>query len=260
MTITSEITQSQTNLANSYTACQNKGATMPASQNFNNLATCITSISSGGDAVWGSITGTLSNQTDLQTALNAKQDTLTAGSNITITNNVISATGGGGTVDQTYNASSTNAQSGVAIAGAGFLQNQATGSAALAIGENTANNISGTVAIGNNATVSDLSAIAIGTSTSSSGGIAIGNETHAGTDDIIIGNNVLSSQIPDRVGANPVFAVVDLYNSSDHAGFALVDLMTGKIPNARINGVSGSFTTNDGKTITVTNGVITNIS
>ena len=27
---------------------------------------------SGGDAIWGSITGTLSNQTDLQTALNAK--------------------------------------------------------------------------------------------------------------------------------------------------------------------------------------------
>lgn len=31
----------------------------------------------GGDAVWGSITGTLSNQTDLQSALNAKQNTLT---------------------------------------------------------------------------------------------------------------------------------------------------------------------------------------
>ena len=31
----------------------------------------------GGDAVWGGITGTLSNQTDLQSALNAKQNTLT---------------------------------------------------------------------------------------------------------------------------------------------------------------------------------------
>ena len=30
----------------------------------------------GGDATWGSITGTLSNQTDLQSALNAKQNTL----------------------------------------------------------------------------------------------------------------------------------------------------------------------------------------
>ena len=31
----------------------------------------------GGDATWGSITGTLSNQADLQSALNAKQNTLT---------------------------------------------------------------------------------------------------------------------------------------------------------------------------------------
>lgn len=49
-----------------------------------------------GDAVWGSITGTLSNQTDLATALAGKQDTLTAGTGIDITNDVISATGGGG--------------------------------------------------------------------------------------------------------------------------------------------------------------------
>ena len=47
---------------------------------------------------WGSISGALSSQTDLQTALNGKQGTLTAGSNITIsTDNVISASGGGGT-------------------------------------------------------------------------------------------------------------------------------------------------------------------
>lgn len=35
-----------------------------------------------GAAVWGTITGTLSSQTDLQTALNAKQDTLVSGTNI----------------------------------------------------------------------------------------------------------------------------------------------------------------------------------
>lgn len=38
--------------------------------------------------VWGSITGTLSNQTDLQTALNAKQDTLVSGTNIKTVNGV----------------------------------------------------------------------------------------------------------------------------------------------------------------------------
>jgi hypothetical protein len=43
-------------------------------------------------ATWGSITGTLSDQTDLQNALNDKQNTLTAGSNITISNGTISAT------------------------------------------------------------------------------------------------------------------------------------------------------------------------
>lgn len=41
---------------------------------------------------WGNIGGTLSEQTDLKNALDAKQDTLTAGTNITITNNVISST------------------------------------------------------------------------------------------------------------------------------------------------------------------------
>lgn len=36
----------------------------------------------GGSPAWGSITGTLSSQTDLQTALNSKQDTLISGTNI----------------------------------------------------------------------------------------------------------------------------------------------------------------------------------
>lgn len=55
MTIASEITKLNTNLTNSYTACQNKGATMPTDQNFDNLATCIGSIPSGSTP-----TGTLS--------------------------------------------------------------------------------------------------------------------------------------------------------------------------------------------------------
>ena len=42
----------------------------------------IIAAASGGSAVWGGITGTLSSQTDLQTALNAKQDTLVSGTNI----------------------------------------------------------------------------------------------------------------------------------------------------------------------------------
>lgn len=46
MSISSEIQKLQTNLANSYEVCSDKGATMPASQNFDNLADCIDSISS----------------------------------------------------------------------------------------------------------------------------------------------------------------------------------------------------------------------
>jgi hypothetical protein len=41
---------------------------------------------SGGSATWGGITGTLSSQTDLQTALNAKQATLVSGTNIKTVN------------------------------------------------------------------------------------------------------------------------------------------------------------------------------
>lgn len=48
MSISNEIQKLQTNLANSYEACSDKGATMPASQNFDNLADCIDSIPTGG--------------------------------------------------------------------------------------------------------------------------------------------------------------------------------------------------------------------
>ena len=51
------------------------------------------------EAAWGNITGTLSNQTDLSTVLDSKQDVLTAGNNITINGTTISAK------DTTYSAS-----------------------------------------------------------------------------------------------------------------------------------------------------------
>lgn len=51
MTIASELTNLQTNLENAYTSCQNKSATMPQSQNFDNLSTCIASIPSGGGEI-----------------------------------------------------------------------------------------------------------------------------------------------------------------------------------------------------------------
>lgn len=53
MTIASEITRIQTNIADAYTAASSKGATMPATENSDNLATCIASISGGGDTRFG---------------------------------------------------------------------------------------------------------------------------------------------------------------------------------------------------------------
>ena len=67
MSIASEIQQLQSNLSDSYTACQNKGATMPTDQNFDNLATCISTIQTGGggSAVINplTVTATTSSQT-----------------------------------------------------------------------------------------------------------------------------------------------------------------------------------------------------
>lgn len=50
MTISNEITKLNTNLTNSYTACQSKGATMPQNHNLDNLASCINSIPSGSSS------------------------------------------------------------------------------------------------------------------------------------------------------------------------------------------------------------------
>lgn len=50
MTIASEITRINGNIAAAYTAANNKGATIPATQNSANLATCIGTISGGGSS------------------------------------------------------------------------------------------------------------------------------------------------------------------------------------------------------------------
>lgn len=47
----------------------------------------------GADATWGQISGNLADQVDLESALDAKQNKLTAGANITIVGDVISASG-----------------------------------------------------------------------------------------------------------------------------------------------------------------------
>ncbi len=46
MSIETELTKLQTNLSNSYTQVQNKGGTIPQIQNFDNLSTAISTITS----------------------------------------------------------------------------------------------------------------------------------------------------------------------------------------------------------------------
>lgn len=94
------------------------GANVTVSGAWPNYTISATGGGGGGGGTWGSITGTLSSQTDLQSALNAKQNTLTlplsvanggtgtatptllAGPNVSITgtwpNQTISTSGGGG--------------------------------------------------------------------------------------------------------------------------------------------------------------------
>lgn len=50
MSIATEIERIKTNIANAYTACEGKGATLPTTLNSENLSNCISSITGGGGA------------------------------------------------------------------------------------------------------------------------------------------------------------------------------------------------------------------
>ena len=120
MTIASEIQRIKTNIANAYTACDNKGATMPVTQNSANLADCIDSIGGGG-----STTGFLVQVIDYDgTVLKSEKldtgDTFTLPSQpshtglvfqswsspVTITNNTVTVTNSDITIGATYTTAS----------------------------------------------------------------------------------------------------------------------------------------------------------
>lgn len=79
--------------------------------------------------------------------------------------------GGGGTVDQTYDPTSQAAQSGVAIAGAGFLQNTATATNSLTV-LGTTNNQNNSILIGYSTTTSSTNSTVIGNTAVSGGSYA----------------------------------------------------------------------------------------
>ena len=90
---------------------------------------------SGGGATWGGITGTLSSQTDLQSALNAKQDTLVSGTNI-----------------KTINSTSLLGSGDITISGASPYTTVGN-SAGILVNNSTANTISASILIPGNTLV-----------------------------------------------------------------------------------------------------------
>ena len=92
-------------------------------------------------------------------------------------------------VDQTYNSASSNPQSGVAINGAGFLKNSATGSNSLTILGN-ATGYQNSVNIGAGSRVSNSGSTAIGfnAQTRYTNGVAVGYEAYASGNAVCIGH------------------------------------------------------------------------
>ena len=97
MTISSEISKLQTNLSNAYSAAEAKGATLPASQNFDNLSTTINSINVETitvDQTYDSTSTNAQSGTAVAEAVSSKQDTLVSGNNIkTINGNSLLGSG-----------------------------------------------------------------------------------------------------------------------------------------------------------------------
>lgn len=183
--------------------------------------------------------------TDLSSILDGKQATLVSGTNIkTINNESLLGSGnisisGGGSVDQTYTPTSTNAQSGVAIAGAGFLQNTATGTNAITIG-GTASSSNTATNIGTGTSVTATAGTAIGRAASVSGTYATGLGTAAKVTaayGIQIGYGTNSTASTLSVGFNAS-------SPANRKNWTLLDGTTGLIPYERIPYDNSSITIN----------------
>ena len=124
-------------------------------------------------------------------------------------NEVIDNMGGTITVDQTYDGTSTNPQSGTAIAGAKFIQNNATGS---------------NLAIGSGATATSGIAIGASSKSTNSRGIAIGELAYS----------VANNAIQIGAGQNNTASSLKVGFGTDN-NYQLLDGTTGLIPDARIS-------------------------
>ena len=193
----------------------------------------VVSDGASGTTQWGSISGALSNQTDLQTALDSKQDTLTAGNNITIENGVISSTGVDLTgyiknkevIEDTVAIGNTTSNSDATAVGRGAY----AGNNAVAVGRTARAESADTIAIGKTSTANGQGSTAVGhTSTVSSGATAFGYKSNAvgSTGTIAIGNQAKatnSGSIQLGTGTNATA------NSFQVSSYPLMNLSTGKI-------------------------------
>ena len=152
-----------------------------------------------------------------------------------------------------------------ATVSSGGLQNTALGTDCLTIlGTPIASGIYGSINIGSGTEAGEHS-VAIGSYDGGSPAnvgdltVAIGCDVGDVGDNAVVING-FGTQAQNCIAINTT-AKNYTFTVGDRGGndYDLLDLSTGKIPTARIGGATGSFTTNDGKTVTVTDGVITSI-
>ena len=162
--------------------------------------------------------------------------------------------GGGGTVDQTYDPTSTNAQSGTAVAEAvaPTLKNTATGTNSISIGPTTGSTGSNCISIGKEATTSTYgSYVAIGNTASvqNSSAVAVGSQARAwGVNSVAIGSYTFAysteaiavgaGNMGCMANANKAIQIGEGTNTTANSfqvfNYQMLDGTTGKIPMARL--------------------------
>lgn len=152
------------------------------------------------------------------------------------------------TVDQVYDSTSTNAQSGVAINGAKFIQNTATGTNALTVG-GTASTKVGTVNVGVGSSATANYSVVIGHNAKgqASSATALGRSTNAsGSFSVALGYGAACSggkSIQLGYGTNSTATSLSV-GFQDVGNYQLLDGTTGLIPHQRLPIDSKSITNN----------------
>lgn len=199
----------------------------------------VVSDGAAGATQWGGITGTLSNQNDLQTALNDKQDVLTAGTDLEITqNNTINFTNDSKYIKNTANGSGSVTILGTPANGANAVNigNGAyTAGYAVSIGNSASSNGGYSISIGSGANTYGASSVAIGrgaktNSSSAENALALGRQAEANAKGAIqLGKGTNTTANSMAIG----FADID--GNGTAASYSMLDGTTGLIPDARIS-------------------------